>query len=63
MTLPRLAALSKHWEIFPPTHKALARLSSAFLKEDGGGHRSEEKKKGTLNDLMAVFGKSGGAIK
>lgn len=63
MTLPRLAALNRHWEIYPPTHKALARLCSAFLKEEPKHVAKSESRKGTLADLMAAFGKNGGTIK
>jgi hypothetical protein len=63
MTLARLAALNEHWDRFPPTHKALARLCSAFLKEEPKHVAKSDNKKGTLSDLMAMFGKSGGTIK
>lgn len=64
MTLPRLAAMNAHWDVFPPVHKSVARLNSAFLK-DGGKVETEkkDKKKGTLQDLLAAFGHNGGIIK
>jgi len=63
MTLDRLAALNKHWETFPPVHKQLARIASAFLKEEPKKQKVSDKKKGTLSDLLAAFGHSGGTIK
>lgn len=63
MTLARLRDLNRHWDIFPPVHKQLARIASAFLKEEPKKTRITEKKKGSLADLMAAFGHSGGTVK
>lgn len=52
MTLPRLAAMNKHWEHFPPVHISLARLNRALLTEE-----KKEEKKG-LADFLADWGNS-----
>jgi hypothetical protein len=50
MTLPRLAALARHWKKYPPVHI----LASAYL-----GLRKPAAPKADLGELVEMFGTAG----
>lgn len=54
MTLPRLYALNKYWEIHPPSHILVA----AYM-----GYKPQGQSKGSIDDLIAEFAGAGFEVK
>lgn len=62
LTLPRLRALNKHWDDFPPVHIGLARLCNAYLEKPKSAPAKGEKPKGMEDFIRDYMGAAGGGI-
>lgn len=57
MTLPRMDAIVKHWEVIPPLAVSVASIASALgVKRQG---KVEKKAEGSIDELMSVLGGAG----
>jgi len=62
MTLPRLAAMNKHWKLTPPVHVSLATLNSALLEKTPEAETNNQGDGKGLQDFIGDFVAGGGQI-